>query len=62
MSPERLHLLVRLVLKLATPPQTSKTDSKMIIRRSSYQPSSSITLDLVQTDDGKAIWILRNRD
>ena len=34
MSREHLHSLVRPVLKLATPPQTSKTDSEMIIRGS----------------------------
>ena len=34
MSREHLHLLVRPVLKLATPPQTSKANSEMIIRYS----------------------------
>ena len=34
MSREHLHLLVRPVPKLATPPQTGKTDSEMIIRAS----------------------------
>ena len=32
---ERLHMLIRPVLKLATFPQTSKTDSKMIISSTS---------------------------